>query len=107
MKIEGVEIDGVHFLPYHGEDDSTGYFRSFMWFCINNYFVQIIMNPELNNKFSLAPNDPMFGVAIRHGRVEGYNGLFFSTLNGNVRKVRIMYSIAKTLRIDLFVHTSE
>lgn len=105
MEIYGVEIDGVHFLPYRGKDNSTGYFEAFMCYCINNYFDRIIMSPELNKKFSTTPYDPMFRDAIIYGAVKGYNGLFFSTRNGNLQKRNIMYRIADLLNIDLFVHT--
>ena len=105
MDIVGIEINGVHFLPYRGQDDSTGYFRAFMYYCINNYFDLIIITPELSNKFSLVGNDPVFGQAIRYNRVECFNGVYFSTLNGNERKERIMYNIASLLGIELFVHT--
>lgn len=107
MEIIGVEIDGIWFLPYKGDDNSTGYYRAFMYHVINRYFDRILMTPELNKYFSLAKNDPMFKAAITYNRVEGYRGVYYSTYNGNVQKERRMHAIAKLLRIDLFVHTSD
>lgn len=107
MEILGVEINGIRFLPYKGEDNSTGYYRAFMYHVINRYFDRILMIPELNKYFSLAPNDPMFKAALKYNRVEGYRRVYYSTYNGNAEKKRRMYAIAKLLSIDLDVHTLE
>jgi hypothetical protein len=107
MEIVGVEINGVHFLPYVKNDDSTGYYRAFMHYCINNYFDMIIMTPELNRRFSLAPNDPVFGADIRFRRIKGHHKMYYSTIYNNLVKEMIIYQIARLLRIDVFVHTIE
>jgi len=104
MEIIGIEFDG-YFLPYEDDGTSTAHYRSFMIYCINNHFPQIIMMPQLHRWFSLAQNDPVFGAAIHYKRVEGYNGIYFSTHNGTPQKIRNMYQIAEILRLDLFVHT--
>jgi hypothetical protein len=65
------------------------------------------MTESLNNKFSLAPNDPVFGQSIFYNRVEGFNGVYFSTLSGNKRKLSIIKQIARILGIEVFVHTIE
>ena len=107
MEIVGVEINGMRFLPYRGKDNSSGYYRSFMCFCINNYFDRIIMTPQLNHYFSLAPNDPEFGMDVFYKTIQGYNGMYFSMHRGTSEKIKIMYKIAALLRIGLFVHTLE
>ncbi len=107
MDIVGVAINDVRYLPYHGRDDSTGYFRSFMNFCIDNCFDRIIMNPELNQWFSLAPNDLAFGAAVGYNRITGHNGVYYSTHNGTEQKVRIINNIGAILRIDVLVHLYE
>ncbi len=107
MEIVGIAINDVRYPPYHGIDNSTGYFRSFMYHCINNYFDRIIMTPKLNHWFSLAPNDPEFGAAVRYKRIEGCNGVYFSTHNGTVQKIKLIYQIAAILRMDVLVHTHE
>ena len=107
MQIVGIEINGIPFLPYHGKDNTTGYFRIFMYYCIRRYFDRIIMTPELNKFFSLAPNDPMFGTAIAYKRVKGHYGMYYSTKYGNNQKIKRMLLIARLLEIDLFLHTIE
>jgi hypothetical protein len=108
MEIVGIEINGVHFLPYRGKDNSSGYFRSFMCYCIRNYFDRIIMNESLNKWFSLIPNDPVFGKDLNYNNlIEEHYGMFFSIhLNTATKKKRIE-DIAKKLRIEVFVHTLE
>ena len=103
MEIIGIEFDG-YFLPYEDDGTSTAHYRSFMIYCINNHFPQIIMIPQLHRWFSLAQNDPVFGAAVRYNKVEGYNGIYYSTHNGTAQKVRNMYYIAEILQLDLFVH---
>lgn len=107
MEIVGLEINGVHFLPYRGKDNSSGYYRSFMCYCINNYFDRIIMTPKLNSYFSLAPNDPIFGAAVFYKKIEGYHGVCFSMHKSTSQKIGIIYQIARLLRIEVFVHTYE
>lgn len=106
MEIVGIEFDG-YFLPYEDDGTSTAHYRSFMIYCINNYFPQILMIPQLYRWFSLAPNDPVFGAGVRYNKVEGYNGIYFSTYNGTEQKIRNMYKIAGILHLDLFVHYIE
>jgi len=105
MEIVGVEINGVHFLPYRGKDNSTGYYRAFMYYCIFHFYGRILFTPGTEKYFSPAINDPMFKAAIGYNKVEGFFGLYYSTYNGNEVKERRMYEIAKLLRIELFVHT--
>ena len=105
MEIVGVEINGVRYLPYVGINNSSGYFRSFMNYCIDRYFDRILMNPELNEFFSLAPNDPVFKSAITKRSVEEHNGMHYSMNNGTPEKIGIMVHISNLLTIDLFVHT--
>ena len=107
MEIVGIAIDDVRYLPFRGKDDSTGYFRSFMNYCIDNYFDRIIMTPELNKWFNLAPNDPVFGAAVGYNRIQGHNGVYYSTHNGTEQKVRIINKIGELLRIDVLVHIFE
>ena len=42
MEIIGIEFDG-YFLPYEDDGTSTAHYRSFMIYCINNHFHQIII----------------------------------------------------------------
>lgn len=107
MDIVGISINDVRYLPYMGKDDSTGYFRSFMNFCIDYCFDRIIMTPELNRFFSLAPNDPVFGAAVGYNRITSHNGVYYSTHNGTEQKVRIINQIGEILRIDVLVHLYE
>lgn len=107
MDIVGIAINDVRYLPYWGRDDSTGYFRSFMNFCIDNCFDRIIMTPELNRWFSLASNDPVFGRAVFYNRIDGHNGVYYSTYNGTEQKVRIINQIGELCRIDVLVHLYE
>lgn len=65
------------------------------------------MNPELNRWFSLAPNDPVFGAAVRYNRITDHNGIYYSTHNGTEQKVRIINQIGQILRIDVLVHIHE
>ena len=107
MDIVGIAINDVRYLPYQGKDDSTGYFRSFMNFCIDNCFDRIIMTPELNQWFSLAPNDPIFGASIGYRRITGHNGMYYKTQLGTEQKVGIINQIGELCRIDVFVHLYE
>ena len=108
MEIVGVEINGVRFLPYRGKDNSSGYFRSFMHYCIDRYFDRIIMNESLNEWFSLIPNDPIFKGDLHYNyTIEGYHGMFFSMHTGTSTKINRIKSIARTLRIEVFVHVIE
>lgn len=104
MEIIGIEFDG-YFLPYEDDGTSTAHYRSFMIYCIINHFPQILMLPQLHRWFSPAPNDPVFGAGVHYNRVEGYNGIYYSTHNGTAQKIRNIYQIAEILRLDLFVHT--
>ena len=107
MDIVGITINDIRHLPYQGKDDSTGYFRSFMNFCIDNCFDRIIMTPELNKWFSLAPNDPVFGAAVGYNKITGHHGMYYSTYNGTKQKVRIINKIGELCRIDVLVHLYE
>lgn len=106
MEIVGIEFDG-YFLPYEDDGTSTAHYRSFMIYCINNYFPQIIMMPQLHRWFSPAQNDPVFGAAVKYNRVSGCNGIYYSTHYGTEQKIRNMYQIAEILQLDLFVHILE
>lgn len=104
MEIVGVEIDGEIFLPYCGRDNSSGYFRSFMHFCIDYYFDRIIVNESLNNWFSLLQNDPIFGADLRYNVIEGHNGMYFSMHIDTMTKIERIDIIASKLQIDVFIH---
>lgn len=106
MEIIGVEVNDA-ILPYVGKDNSTGYYRAFMRYCIDNHFASIIMSETLKKRFRLTPNDPDFRQSLYYKRVEGHNGLYFTTYNDNKGKERIMKTIGEELGIDLFVHTLE
>lgn len=87
-----------------GKDDSTGYYRSFMNFCIDNCFDRIIMTPELNQWFSLASNDPVFGAAVGYNRITGHNGVYYKTHMGPEQLLRNIYTIGEFCRLDVLVH---
>ena len=103
MEIIGVEVNDV-ILPYVGNDNSTGHYRAFMQYCIDNYFDRIIISDTLQRRFRLTPNDPDFRRTIHYKRVEGHHGLYFSNWNGTIAKKRIIETIGEELGIDLFVH---
>ena len=102
----GVEVNDM-ILPYVGNDNSTGHYRAFMRYCIDNYFDRIIISDTLQKRFRLTPIDPDFKRAIYYDRVEGHNGLYFSNYLGIKSMKRIIESIGAELGIDMFVHTFE
>lgn len=104
MEIIGVEVNDM-ILPYVGNDNSTGHYRAFMQYCIDNHFASIIISDTLQKLFRFTPNDPDFKRSLVYKRVEGHNGLYFSNWNGTKRKKRLMESIGEELGIDMFVHT--
>ena len=107
MEIVGIAINDVRYLPFRGTDNSSGYYRSFMNYCIDNYFDRIIMTPELNHWFSLAPNDPELGSGVFYGRIEDHHGVHYSTHNGTAQKIRNINKIGELLRIDVLIHIFE
>jgi hypothetical protein len=104
MEITGIEIN-AEWVPHVGNENSSGYFRAFMFYCIDNYYDRIIMSNELKKWFSPIENDPMFKSAVQKGSVCGHNGLYFSLNNGTPDKIGIMYHIANMIGIGLYVYT--
>ena len=104
MKITGIEINN-EFLPYFEKDISSGYFRSFMNYCIDNYFDRIIINIELRKWFSLVANDPMFKSAYDKDCIQEHHDLYYSMNNSTAEKIGIMYHLANVIGIGLYVYT--
>lgn len=107
MDIVGVEINDS-FLDLNGHGiTSTGHFRAFMCYCIDNYYEQIFVSDFFKKIFSQKYNDPMFGTANASNMVEHHNGLNFSIRYGNVSKIKRMKDIARALGFEVYVHTFE
>ena len=106
MEIVGVEVNDV-ILPYVREDNSSGHFRAFMYYCIDNYFDQILIIDSLKHEFSLIPDDPVFKRAVFYKKIEGYKGLYYSMYSGNEKKTSLIKKIARKLDIEVYVHTFE
>ena len=104
MDISGLEIN-ANYLPNNDKDTPTGYFCTFMKYCIDNYSDRILRTPELSQYFSLLPNDPVFKSAVARNCVVTHNNLHFSTNSSTAEKIGIMYHIANLLRIGLYVYT--
>ncbi len=104
MVIVGIEINGEDFLPYSGGDNSSGYFRSFMHYCIDHYFDRIIMDALLSSWFCLIPNDPLFGADLNYNVIEEHNGIYFSMHLATKNKINRIDTISEKLRIDVFIH---
>ena len=76
-------------------------------FFYSYYFDRIILTPELNHWFSLAPNDPELGSGVFYGRIDGHHGVHYSTHNGTEQKIRNINNIGELLNIDVLVHAFE
>ncbi len=104
MEIVGIEVNGDS-IPFFEKNISSGYYRAFMNYCIDNYRLNIIMNQELNQWFSVIPNDPIFKSAFSKGCIQGHNFMYYSLNNSTPEKIGIMYHLANKLGIGLFVYT--
>ena len=104
MKITGVIVNGMP-LIIPDNRSTTGYFKAFMNYCIQNFPVLNNESNILRKHFKLDPNHPEFKQAIFYHRIVGYNGVNYSTYSNNERKKMIMEEIAEELRIDLRIMT--
>ncbi len=104
MKITGVIVNGMP-LIIPDNRSTTGYFKAFMNYCIQNFPVLNNESNILRKHFKTDPNHPEFRQAIHYKRIVGYNGVFYSTYSNNQRKKLIMAEIAADLGINLNVIT--
>lgn len=98
--ISGIRIDGSD-IDVTGKANTSNCFRAFMEHCIANHHQQIASNYKLRLRFKLDPEDPSFGRGIYYDRIEGLNGLYYTTYLDSKSKIRIMNEIAHELGFDL------
>lgn len=102
MKITGVIVNGMP-LIIPDNRSTTGYFKAFMNYCIQNFPVLNNESNILRKHFKSDPNHPEFRQAIHYKRIVGYNGIYYSTYSNNERKKMIMEEIARELGIGLLI----
>ncbi len=102
MKITGVVVNGMP-LIIPDNRSTTGYFKAFMNYCIQNFPVLNNESNFLRKHFKSDPNHPEFRQAIHYKRIVGYNGIYYSTYSNNERKKMIMEEIARELGIGLLI----
>ena len=104
MKITGVVVNGM---PLIIPDNrvTTGYFKAFMNYCIQNFPVLNNESVVLSRHFKDRRDHPEFKQAVFYSRIVEYNGVFYSTYSNNERKKSIMEEIARDLVIDVRVMT--
>lgn len=104
MKITGVVVYGMP-LIIPDNRSTTGYFKAFMNYCIQNFHVLNNESVVLKRHFKDRSNHPEFKQAIFYHRIVGYNEVFYSTYSNNERKKMIMEEIAVELGINLRITT--
>jgi hypothetical protein len=104
MKICGIVVNGMP-LIIPDNSSSTGYFKAFMNYCIQNFPVTHLDSVVLNKYFKLDQNHPDFKQGIFYNRIVEYNGVFYSTYSNNQRKKLIMEAIAEDLGLNLRIIT--
>ena len=104
MKITGVIVNGMP-LIIPDNRSTTGYFKAFMNYCIQNFPVLNNDSSVLRKHFKSEPNHPEFKQAIFYHRVVGFNGVYYSTYSNNDRKKMIMEEIANELELGLRILT--
>ena len=104
MKITGVVLNGMP-LIIPDNRSTTGYFKAFMNYCIQNFPVLNYESVVLKRNFKDRRDHPEFKQAIYYRRIVEYNGIFYSTYSNNERKKLIMEEIAGELGIDVRIIT--
>jgi hypothetical protein len=87
-------------LKLTGKNTTTDRYKTFMNYCIENYFDAILNSAYLQRHFKQDPDNPDFGQGVHYNRIIGHNGLYYSTYQDSAKKERYIKEIA----IELGLH---
>ena len=105
MQITGITIIKRIKLQNVENDNTTGFFKLFMEYCIDNHRNQIVNSEQLMKYFKLTGEYPNFNRAIHYDRVIEYNGLYYTDWLASKDKKRYIEKISEILQIETTIST--